>query len=544
MAFHDGDLQSGIALAIQQQMAVLCFVHADDSDKSQEWEGVLLSSPFSEHMHEQVVAIRLRAGSSEAAFLTPIAPVNSTPAVIVIKNASLQANIQAAEVTIDQLRQKLQQLIAPHGPEQSNAPSLAEQSDEVVKDATQADPSSSGPTVGYLDLPPSAGQPRLPNNAYDALREFTEGLKACGESPAKILEAQLGVLSRLPIFKEEVQRLRSLDQNDQPELSQTARDRLMLRLPAAAIKAQMKVQTSATSGQADAAPSATGRVYSQRSTAPAPAPQRPSAPQVPDPASQPELSEAQRAQQNEYRQMQRDREQKQREERERIKAQIKADREERRRREQVQKQNDEAATSPPTGGTLKPTGNEVRVQVRTFDGSVIRETFKPISTITTDLRPWIDSAIESNVPYDFKLILTPLPNKKIEASEEEMALSDLGIKHSCTFVIAPVQGYVESYSGASGGIVGSAVSGGYNLVTGTAGALFGGFRSILGYGQPAAETRPAQGSTLGESAASNQRSMRVRTLADQRAEDVGKNEFYNGNQLNFQPNKDDDRKND
>ena len=242
--------------------------------------------------------------------------------------------------------------------------------------------------------------------------------------------------------------------------------------------------------------------------------------------------------------MRREREQKQREERERIKAQIKADREERRWREQVQKQNETASASvTPSSSATKPRGSEVRVQVRTFDGSLLRDTFKASSTITNDIRPWIDSSIESNVPYDFKLILTPLPNKKIEAAEEEQALTDLGIIGSCTFVIAPVQGYVESYSGASGGIVGSAISGGYNLVTGTAGALFGGVRSILGYNAASTDATTPNAPSTNNAAAAAPRT-RIRTLADQRAEEAGKNQFYNGNQLNFEPNKDDDRKDD
>lgn len=519
----------------------------DASDKSAEWEAALSKEPLADYIRDQAVAIKLQAGSSEAGFLTPICPINNIPAVVVIKNAALQANIQAEEDTDATLVEKLKQLFgAPEADQTSTSPAPVQPAEPSEPVAHQATSASTGPSLGYIDLPSSAGQPRLPNNAYDALREYTEGLKESGQSPGKIRDAQLDVLSRLPIFKDEVRRLRTLAPNTPLELSQTARDRLMLRLPAAAIKAQVKVQSNATGQAATETMPVSGRVYppqsvgSQRTNQrPAQPPAAPVAPVVPE---VPELSAAQRAQQNEYRQMQRDREQKQREERERVKAQIKADKEERRRREQVQKHN-EAAASASASGTTKPRGSELRVQVRTFDGSVIRETFKPTSTITNDVRPWIDSTIEANVPYDFKLILNPEPNKKIEAAEEELPLSDLGIRSSCTFVIAPVTGYVESYSGASGGIVGSAISGGYNLVAGTAGALFGGVRSVLGYGQPASETTSSQGQTPAGDAAS-QRSMRVRTLADQRAEEAGKNQFYNGNQLNFEPNKDDDRKND
>lgn len=149
------------------------------------------------------------------------------------------------------------------------------------------------------------------------------------------------------------------------------------------------------------------------------------------------------------------------------------------------------------------------------------------------------------IPYNLKLILTPSPIRSIEASEEELTLSDLGIIGSCTLVMAPVKGYVESYTGTTaGGILGSAVSGGYNLVSGTAGLVFGGVKNILGYGQPSNASPPP--SSSGPAASENDPSkVRVRTLADQRAEaDRRGNQFYNGNQLNVEPKKKDDENGD
>jgi hypothetical protein len=245
--------------------------------------------------------------------------------------------------------------------------------------------------------------------------------------------------------------------------------------------------------------------------------------------------------------MQKEREQKQRDERERIKLQIRNDREERRRREEVRKQP-QLQTVDGTGSTsassAAPMSRDVRVQVRKFDGSTFRQAFPPSANITSEIRPWIDSTSSQSVPYNLKLILTPLPNRNIEAAEEEQSLFDLGIQGSCTFVMVPVKGYVESYTDSStGGIVGSAVSGGYNLVTGTAGAVFGGVKSLLGWtGQSdaaATATSSAAASTKEESGPSTP-NVRVRTLADQRIEAAKKKDqqFYNGNQLNFEPRKD------
>ncbi len=281
------------------------------------------------------------------------------------------------------------------------------------------------------------------------------------------------------------------------------------------------------------------------STAP-PARTRPSEPPLQTETSAGSPNQAQQTQRADYIKMQKDREQKQREERERIKQQIKSDREERRRREELRKQPlpADGAISVGSSSSTVPKSFNIRVQVRTFDGSTLRQTFSQNATITSDLRPWIDSSSSQTAPYNLKLILTPLPNRNIEAGEEEQTLTDLGIRGSCTLVMVPVKGYVESYTGSSaGGLVGSAVSGGYNIVSGTAGAVVGGLRTFLGWGQQPSPTTGINAGVPGseipeEAGQSAPKDVRVRTLADQRAEAKKDQQFYNGNQLNFEPRKD------
>jgi hypothetical protein len=228
--------------------------------------------------------------------------------------------------------------------------------------------------------------------------------------------------------------------------------------------------------------------------------------------------------------MQKEREQKQRDERERIRQQIKSDREERRRREELRKQPQAQAVDVTGNMSLTPTApksQDIRVQVRTFDGSTL----------------WIDSISLQSVPYNLKIILTPLPNRNIEAAEEEQSLVDLGIRGSCTLVMVPVKGYVESYTGSTaGGLLGSAVSGGYNVVAGTAGAVLGGVKSFLGWNSSASASEPATGSIDGGNQNDHgqpTQNVRVRTLADQRIDAAKKKDqqFYNGNHLNFEPRK-------
>lgn len=408
---------------------------------------------------------------------------------------------------------------------------------------------------------------RLPNNAYDALRVHTQKLLEEGTSPSEVFQNQLTLLNNIPIFNEEVQRLR---ESHRPELSEYARSRL-LRLPAVGLRipgqirptAEPSVPTPASSQEAEQT-SPTPPVIPARTSAPTPGAARSDPPSA-APAPAPAQTDKQRAQRTEYIKMQREREQKQRDERERIKAQIRADREERRRLDEMRKQGDiEQSSSSSTPSSARPRAarnSEIRVQVRTFDGSTLRSTFPSTSTLSADVRPWIDANSNTTAPYNLKLILTPLPNRSIEAGEEEQTLSDLGVVGSCTLVMAPVRGYVESYTAsAGGGLLGAAVNGGYNLVSGTAGMVFGGVRSILGYNNQGnastseSASAPSRNNVAGGSGGSETpnstpgtaaKNARVRTLADQRAESARKDQqFYNGNQLNFQPNKDDNDKRD
>ena len=568
--FHDGDLQSGIALAVQSQKAVLCFIH-DDSEASGNWLGVLTHCWISQDAELRMVALKIRAGSQEAGFLNPICSINSIPAIIIIKDAKVQASLQAHNVTMEQLQDRLIDAFGLKEQSQpieatqagSSGPAEAESVNGTEQEPTASE--ASGQRLGYLDLPASEGRFRLPKNAYDALRTHTDALMNSNEPPEQILDSQLALLERLPIFRDEVERIRSQGSHT---ISESARDRL-LRLPASAIDAQAKppVASSNTASSSASQSISTDQSTTQPATV-APtsrntSSQRP--PQLqpptynrPEPSEPPNYSSSQhQAQRSDYIRLQKEREQKQRDERERIKTQIKADREERRRQEEIRKMNEAAGN---TNGTSGPTdvaagkvrSTDVRIQVRTFDGSTLRTTLPSASTINEDVRPWIDSSTENNVPYNLKLILTPLPNKNIEASEEELGLSDLGIKGSCTMVMVPVKGYVESYTGNTPtGLIGSAVSGGYGLISGTAGALVGGVKNFLGIGAAAPQgQRQAQtadngadstggGQTVGQS----QRNMRVRTLADQRVDDRerrGDQQFYNGNALNFAPNRDND----
>jgi UBX domain len=447
MMFYEGDLQSGIALAVQQAKVVLCFVR-DESSTSEQWEAVL--SDIAELVKTETVALRLNAGSQEAGFLSSFCPLKSVPTVVSVKNGVVQLHLWAegqGSVTPEQLKIELEGALR-----------------KDVGVCTSEQTLSATTAASNINLTPPA-----PNvNSTPTVSSITP--RSPAPNPAT---------------------------NSQPRLTP----------PANAIASNPPAQSIPPSSTA---------------------------------------SQAQQSQRADYIKMQKEREQKQRDERERIRQQIKSDREERRRREELRKQPQAQAVD--VTGNMSPTptapkSHDIRVQVRTFDGSTLRQTFTSSANISSDIRPWIDSTSLQSIPYNLKIILTPLPNRNIEAAEEEQSLVDLGIKGSCTLVMVPVKGYVESYTGSTtGGLLGSAVSGGYNVVAGTAGAVLGGVKSFFGWNSPASTTEPDTGSINGgnqNDPGQPTQNVRVRTLADQRIDAAKKKDqqFYNGNQLNFEPRK-------
>ena len=246
-----------------------------------------------------------------------------------------------------------------------------------------------------------------------------------------------------------------------------------------------------------------------------------------------------------WKKVQREREKRERDERERIKALIRHDHSERRHAEELRKMSTgsqkQPAVSPAPPAQAPPTrikSSEIRVQVRTFDGGSLRSSFSRYATIAGQIRPWIDSVAESDMPYTLKLILTPMPNRTIEAAEEDVALADLEITASCTLVMVPVRHFTESYGPSVSGTIGSAVTGTFGYLTGSIYSLASGIGTVIGYpAQP--PTQPSTGIDEGDPKRSERHSIRVRTLADQRQESRSNDQqFYNGNQLNFQPRKD------
>ncbi|KAH7333451.1 hypothetical protein BKA65DRAFT_527598 [Rhexocercosporidium sp. MPI-PUGE-AT-0058] len=251
-----------------------------------------------------------------------------------------------------------------------------------------------------------------------------------------------------------------------------------------------------------------------------------------------------------YAQQQAQRQKEAREERARILKRVEDDKAERREKEAARKAEakamlegekeakkaigeSSASALPVRGGA---NAKECALQVRLFDGSTIRSRFPSQGSLLKDVRPWVDEKQEGDAPYTFKQVLSPLPNKNIEMSEEERSLAALGLTPSATLILVPVSGYTSAYENNSGGLVSRAASGGYALISSSVGMVTGALGSFLGgSAAPAAAAQAPPGPPVPSTA------MNVRTLRDQRQESKKEDQqFYNGNATNFQPRKDDD----
>ncbi|OJK00702.1 hypothetical protein ASPACDRAFT_42193 [Aspergillus aculeatus ATCC 16872] len=195
---------------------------------------------------------------------------------------------------------------------------------------------------------------------------------------------------------------------------------------------------------------------------------------------------------------------------------------------------------------------QYRLQVRLFDGSSVRSSFSPSQTIRADVRPWLDTqTLEEKRPYNLKHILTPLSNRTLTIAEEEQSLAELGLGSSANLVMVPISTYTDAYSAAGSSLPIRAVSSAYGLFSSAVGTATGLVGSFLGYGSTARDPSSAQTGSPSTSTSSTSDADRrarpagasnrgpiIRTLRDQRGEQEN-NQFYNGNQLNFQPRRDD-----
>ena len=178
---------------------------------------------------------------------------------------------------------------------------------------------------------------------------------------------------------------------------------------------------------------------------------------------------------------------------------------------------------------------ECAVQVRLFDGSTIRSRFSPDQTLRLHVRPWVEQKKSDDIPYTFKQVLTPMPNRTLSIVEEEETLQSLGLSPSATLVIVPIKDFATVYSDRQS-ILSKGASAGYNVVCTGAGMVTGALGAFLGLGRvttpgevPDAYNTTAQWNPEAGTIETGS-SINIRTLRDQR-DDREDHQLYNGNQV-------------
>ena len=174
------------------------------------------------------------------------------------------------------------------------------------------------------------------------------------------------------------------------------------------------------------------------------------------------------------------------------------------------------------------------VQVRLFDGGTIRNKFAVDQTLS-EIREWVDKERSDDVPFTFKQILTPLPNRSLTISEERERIIQLGFTPSATLVMVPIKDYTAAYTDSSHSFISKISALPLNTVTAGVGLVSGALGTFLGLGQagPSQEDSSAQPPSLSQSEQQPNLShpdSHVRTLGRQR-EDREEDQLYNGNQV-------------
>ncbi|RYP26833.1 hypothetical protein DL768_011551 [Monosporascus sp. mg162] len=505
--FFQGSLQEGINTALQEAKLVVCFVTGT----------YILTQPnaLKSSLESQAVALRLRAGSQEAGFLEALFPVPRKPTLVMIHNGQLKEYIAAGTSKEEFLRRAHAALGTSSGQSRQQPAATATPAAQTLEQSQAAAPAT--PAAEENGAPPpasSSGGTTQDARVRAALAERAKRLEA--DKKAKEAAAKAEAEARA--------------------------------------KARREVDTGAESSAAN------------------------------------NIKGAERKHADELRQ----RKQQAAEERRRILRRIEDDRRERKEREAQERQarllaqatNPEApsggsggnnygvdgSSSPlPSAGTTAVTSSirtrtrgagstseNCNLQVRLLDGSTMRAGFPASGTLAGDVRPWIDSnrTDGSDMPYTFRVVLTPLPNRAVVAGEETgSTLAELGLTPSATLVLVPVPRFAEAYYGR-----GSSSDGGsllwralvflWGIPAGIlgmlAGFLFGwgrggrqqqqwrrrdeGGRGGSGADEVELDDAPARGTTT---------SARIRGFenAEDRRRDA---QLYNGNSLNFEPRRDDE----
>lgn len=499
--FFQGTLQQGISTALQHNKQVVCFV-TDEEDESQQWEDEFLAEDLLKGpLESQAVTLRLKAGSEETGYLEALFPVPRKPTIVVIKNGQLIEYI-AGGISKNEFIRRLGLAL---GVSSSQTPAPA---------SASASPVPQSVVQSQQTTPAGPPQPTAEDDECNLHSDTPSSRTTAPRSPQPPAQ--------------------SSSATSPSTSSQSARVQAFLAERAKRVEADKKAKEKAerearAKERADAA-DGTG-------------------------ASNSNISKAESS----YAQMVRKRKVEEKEERQRILKRIEDDRRERKEREAQERQarlllNAMQDEDPPESkssmakgkGVERPIhltnrngGTHCNIQIRLFDGSTIRARFPSDQTLGKEVRQWIDeNRTDGDAPYTFRVVLTPLPNKAIEPSEEGQTLLELGLAPSSTLVLVPMFRAVSAFRHGGGFFMR-----GWAYVYAMFIMLFG-FPAMLFRGR---QTTPREGDqeeipleNLDRRGVARQRIQGFQNPDDSRRDQ----QLYNGNSLNFEPRRDRDEEDD
>ena len=501
-----------------------------------------MDEQIADALRAKAVTIRIHDGSQEAQYLAAYYPLSVLPALIIIDNGQLVVDIRAGETKVHFKAAILSVLSSTSSQPQRTSRSQISNSDPSVKQhiTDQTDPQSQTSTLstrsthsspdqpeasnpstylGSAASSPHSSQPAIHDPDPDALSSTTRDSADHVILPSSRSQ-NVGLASVFPSNAN--QSMATSSDSSSAQSSQTVQNLLADRRRRLEIAKKEKdaAEKAERKGKAEA--------------------QKEAMIVAPDSA---------KAKQATYAAQQRKRQQEAKLERERIVKQIEHDKAERKEKEERRKAIAKAGTrgTNEAGGLVdQQLASEVKfpttarsiecaLQIRLFDGSTIRSRFAPDQSLRGNVRPWIDQENFDDIPYTFKQVLTPMPNRTLSVSEEEETLQSLGLSPTATLVIVPVQGYTAAYSGGQG-IVSKGASAGYNVISAGAGLVTGALGTFLGLDRattavevPNAHDQLVQGNAEAENSGGAS-SLNIRTLRDQ-VDAREDHQLYNGNQV-------------
>ncbi|KAL2023515.1 hypothetical protein VTK56DRAFT_2123 [Thermocarpiscus australiensis] len=214
-------------------------------------------------------------------------------------------------------------------------------------------------------------------------------------------------------------------------------------------------------------------------------------------------------------------------------------------------ENQNTAPFSPASQLLPSTGRlseHCSIQVRLFDGSTIRSRFSSNDTLK-DVRQWVDTTRkDGKEPYTFKVLLTPLPSKTIDVTEEGKSLQSLELAPSSTLILVRVPKSTAARTSSAapavetqGNVFQRLIAYILAIVTGIFNAISAFFTTLFSTrAPPAAQEHPASRTSQSQvgADAARRRGRRIAGL-DRADERRNEQQFYNGNSTNFEPNPED-----